>query len=106
MINADPCATVRCASGTHCVASGSTAACVATGGGYGAACGGFIANAATCASGYTCVLSSNSPDVGGFWPGLIAFAVMTGAGGVLGWLVGGLLFRPSSGGPLDHPPQA
>jgi hypothetical protein len=45
------------------------------------------------------------PDLGGFWPGLIGFGIVTGAGGVLGWLVGGLLFRPSSGGPPDHPPH-
>lgn len=37
------------------------------------------------------------PD--GFWPGMIGFGIFTGAGGVLGRLVGGLLFRPSSGGP-------
>jgi hypothetical protein len=35
------------------------------------------------------------PDLGGFWPGLIAFLIMMGVGGVLGRLVGGLLFRPS-----------
>jgi hypothetical protein len=42
------------------------------------------------------------PDLGGFWQGLIAFAILTGAGAVLGWLVGRLLFRASSGGPPDH----
>jgi hypothetical protein len=46
------------------------------------------------------------PDFGGFWPGLIAFGIVTGVGAVLGRLVGGLLFRPSSGGPPDHPPHA
>jgi hypothetical protein len=43
-------------------------------------------------------------DIPGFWPGLIAFVAVCGVGGVLGRLVGGLLFRPSSGGPPD-PPQ-
>ena len=46
------------------------------------------------------------PDLGGFWPGLVAFGVVTGVGAVLGRFVGGLLFRPSSGGPPDHPPHA
>ena len=41
-----------------------------------------------------------------FWPGLLAFVAVTGAGGVLGQLAGRLLFRPSSGGPPDHPPHA
>ena len=41
-----------------------------------------------------------------FWPGLIAFVLVTGVGGVLGRIVGGLLFRPSSGGPPGHPPHA
>jgi hypothetical protein len=41
-----------------------------------------------------------------FWQGLIAFCLVTGGGGVLGRLVGGLLFRPSSGGPPDQPPRA
>ena len=45
-------------------------------------------------------------DIPGFWPGLIAFVAVTGVGGVLGRLVGGLLFRPSSGGPPDPPPRA
>jgi hypothetical protein len=45
-------------------------------------------------------------DIPGFWPGLIAFVAVAGAGGVLGRLVGGLLFRPSSGAPPDHPPHA
>ena len=44
-------------------------------------------------------------DLGGVWPGLIAFGVVTGVGAVLGRLVGGLLFRPSSGGPPDPPPH-
>jgi hypothetical protein len=43
-------------------------------------------------------------DIPGFWPGLIAFVAVCGVGGVLGRLAGGLLFRPSSGGPPD-PPQ-
>jgi len=42
----------------------------------------------------------------GLWPGLIAFVAVMGVGGVLGRLVGGLLFRPSSGGPPDPPPHA
>ncbi len=47
------------------------------------------------------------PDLGGgFWPGLIGFCVFMGVGAVIGRLVGGLLFRPSSGGPPDHPPHA
>jgi len=45
-------------------------------------------------------------DIPGFWPGLIAFVAVTGVGGVLGRLVGGLMFRPSSGGPPDRPPHA
>jgi hypothetical protein len=36
-----------------------------------------------------------------FWLGLIAFAVTVGVGGILGKLVGRLLFRPPSGGPPD-----
>jgi hypothetical protein len=36
---------------------------------------------------------------------MIAFVIVTGAGGVLGRLVGGLLFRPS-GGPPGPPPHA
>jgi hypothetical protein len=36
-----------------------------------------------------------------FWPGLLAFVAVAGAGGVLGQLVGRLLFRPSSGGPPE-----
>jgi hypothetical protein len=45
------------------------------------------------------------PDLGGPWLGLIAFGTVIGVGGALGRLVGGLLFRPSSG-PPDHPPNA
>jgi hypothetical protein len=41
-----------------------------------------------------------------FWPGLLAFVAVTGAGGVLGQLAGRLLFRPPSGGPPGHPPHA
>lgn len=35
---------------------------------------------------------------GGFWLGMIGFCVFLVVGAVLGRLVGGLLFRPSSGG--------
>jgi hypothetical protein len=45
-------------------------------------------------------------DLGGFWVGLLAFGIVTGVGGVLGRLVGGLLFRQSSGGPPGPPPHA
>ena len=38
-------------------------------------------------------------DLGGFWQGLTAFGIVTGVGAVLGRFVGGLLFRPASGGP-------
>lgn len=38
-------------------------------------------------------------DIPGFWPGMLAFVAVTAVGGVLGRLVGGLLFRPSPGGP-------
>jgi hypothetical protein len=44
------------------------------------------------------------PELRELWPGLIGFGAMVGVGGALGRLVGGLLFRPSSGGP-DHPPH-
>ncbi len=43
---------------------------------------------------------------GGFWLGLVGFCVFMGAGAVLGRLVGGLLFRPSSGGPPGPSPRA
>jgi hypothetical protein len=46
------------------------------------------------------------PDLGWFWPGLMGFGIMTGAGIVFGQLVGERLFRPSSGGPPDHLPNA
>ena len=46
------------------------------------------------------------PNLGGFWAGVIGFAIFIAVGGILGRLVGGLLFRPSSGGPPDHPPRA
>lgn len=40
------------------------------------------------------------PDLfSGFWLGPIGFAIFIGIGGVLGQLVGRLLFRPSSGEP-------
>ena len=38
------------------------------------------------------------PDLGGFWPGLIAFGIFIVVGIVLGQLAGRLLSRPSSGG--------
>ncbi len=41
------------------------------------------------------------PDVGGFWPGMLAFLLVCGAGGLLG----GLLFRPSSDEAQEHPPR-
>jgi hypothetical protein len=46
------------------------------------------------------------PDLGGFWPGLIGFGVVTAAGAVLGRLVGGPLCRVPIGGPPDPPPRA
>jgi len=39
--------------------------------------------------------------INGFWPGMLAIAVAIVLGVVLGRLVGGLLFRPSSGGPPE-----
>ena len=42
----------------------------------------------------------------GFWLGMLGFCIFLAVGGVLGRLVGGLLFRPSSGGPPAHPPHA
>lgn len=33
------------------------------------------------------------PDLGGFWPGLLGFGIVTGVGAVLGRLAGSLLFR-------------
>ncbi len=45
-------------------------------------------------------------DIPGFWPGLIAFVAVSGVGGVLGRLVGGLVVRPSPGGPPNTPPPA
>ncbi len=38
---------------------------------------------------------------GGFWPGMLAFLLVCGAGGLLG----GLLFRPSSDEAQEHPPR-
>ena len=38
--------------------------------------------------------------------GGVAFIALIGVGVVLGNIVGGRLFRPSSGGPPDHPPRA
>jgi hypothetical protein len=39
------------------------------------------------------LLKSQGLDLGGFWQGAIAFGVLIGVGGVLGRLVGSLLFR-------------
>jgi hypothetical protein len=44
-------------------------------------------------------------DLGNYWLGLAAFAAVLAAGLLLGRLVGGLLFGPSSDGPRDHPPH-
>jgi hypothetical protein len=41
-----------------------------------------------------------------FWLGLIAMVALVAVGTKLGQLAGRLLFRPSSGGPPDHPPHA
>ncbi len=40
------------------------------------------------------------------WLGPFAFVALIGVGVILGNIVGGRLFRPSSGGPPDHPPRA
>jgi hypothetical protein len=45
-------------------------------------------------------------DLGGFWPGLIAVAVLIVVGILLGRFMGGFLFPPSSADPPDHPPHA
>jgi predicted Ser/Thr protein kinase len=45
------------------------------------------------------------PDVGGPWGGLMVYIIMNGVGLLYGQLVGELLFRPSPGGPPDHPPH-
>jgi hypothetical protein len=37
----------------------------------------------------------------GIWAGTLGFCLFLAAGGVLGRLVGGWLFRPASGGPPD-----
>jgi hypothetical protein len=42
---------------------------------------------------------------GGFWLGMLGFGIFVAVGGVLGQLVGRLLFRPSSGGPPAPPPH-
>jgi hypothetical protein len=40
------------------------------------------------------------PDLGGFWPGVIAFVAVMTVGGLLGRLAGSLLFRrPPGSGP-------
>jgi hypothetical protein len=43
---------------------------------------------------------------GSLWLGTLGFCLFMGVGAVLGRLVGGLLFRPSSGGPPGSPPHA
>lgn len=40
-----------------------------------------------------------------FLQGMLAFGAMCGVGGVLGRLVGNLLFPPSSEGPPEQPPH-
>jgi hypothetical protein len=45
-------------------------------------------------------------DIHECWPGLLTFVAVAGVGGVLGRLVGGLLFRPSFDGPPSLPPPA
>ena len=40
------------------------------------------------------------------WLGGFAFVALIGVGVILGNIVGGRLFRPSSGGPPDPPPPA
>ena len=44
--------------------------------------------------------------INGFWPGMLAIIVAISVGIVLGRLVGGLVFRPSSGSLPDHSPHA
>jgi hypothetical protein len=39
------------------------------------------------------LVKSLGVDLGGFWPGMIAFGVVVGVGTVLGRLAGSLLFR-------------
>jgi hypothetical protein len=56
-------------------------------------------------AGATVALLPLRRDLGSFWLGLLAFGFVTGVGGVLGRLVGGLLVRPSSGGPPDPLPR-
>jgi hypothetical protein len=55
--------------------------------------------AAACLAG--AILLDPVVGINGFWPGMLAGAVAFGLGGILGRLVGGLLFRPSSGGPAE-----
>jgi ABC-type nickel/cobalt efflux system permease component RcnA len=45
-------------------------------------------------------------DLGSFWLGLLAFVLVTGLGGLLGRLVGGLLFRSPDRRPPGPPPHA
>jgi hypothetical protein len=63
----------------------------------------------TAAGAATALLVRAMADLDRFWPerglgrigfGMIAFGIVTGVGGGLGWLVGRLLFR-SSPGPAD-----
>jgi branched-subunit amino acid ABC-type transport system permease component len=42
----------------------------------------------------------------GLWPFMLSIVVAIIVGNLLGGLVYRLLFRPSSGGPPDHPPRA
>jgi hypothetical protein len=44
--------------------------------------------------------------INGPWQGTIAIVLAIVVGIVVGQYVGRLLFRPSSGGPPDHPPHA
>ena len=59
---------------------------------------------ATCMAG--ALLLGPVVGINGFWPRMLAIIVAMSVGIVLGRLVGGLLFRPSSGSPPDHPPHA
>jgi hypothetical protein len=44
------------------------------------------------------------PDFGGFWQGMLAFAIVLGVGGALGRFVGHRLFRsPSERAPSSRP---
>jgi len=58
----------------------------------------------------TCIAATLmlGPKVGihGLWPGMIAVVVAVIVGNLLGRLVCRWLFRPSSVGSSDHPPEA